>query len=118
MSVHAKTRKRHLVDMLHDHGLSIPYDRVLEISSQLGDAVVNRYVEEGVVCPLKLRKGLFCTSAKDNTDHNPSSSTAASPFHGTSISIFQHTTPTDQGEVREPVSIQNCNVKKIPSGTS
>lgn len=113
MSVHAKTRKRHLVEMLHDHGLSIPYDRVLDISAQLGDAVVSRYVKEGVVCPLKLRKGLFCTSAMDNIDHNPSSTTATSSFHGTSISIFQHTTPADQGEVREPVSIKSSNVKKV-----
>lgn len=114
MSVHAKTRKRHLVEMLHDHGLSIPYDRVLDISAQLGDAVVSRYVEEGVVCPIKLRKGLFCTSAMDNLDHNPSSTTATSSFHGTSISIFQHTTPDDQGEVREPVAIKTHNVKKVP----
>lgn len=38
MSVHAKTRKRSLVEMLHEHGRSISYDRVLEISAQLGDA--------------------------------------------------------------------------------
>ncbi len=105
MSLHANTRKIHLVEMLHDHGLSIPYDRVLDISAQLGDAVVSRYVEEGVVCPLRLRKGLLCTSAMDNIDHNPSSTTATSSFHGTSISIFQHTTPADRGDVREPVSI-------------
>ena len=90
MAVHAKTRKRHLVDMLHEHGLSIPYKRVLDISTQLGDAAVTRYVEDGVVCPPKLRKGLFSTSAIDNIDHNPSASTAKSSFHGTSMSLFQH----------------------------
>ena len=114
MSVHAKTRKRHLVEMLHDHGLSIPYDRVLDISAQLGDAAVARYVEEGVVCPPKLRKGLFNTSAMDNIDHNPSSTTATTSFHGTSISIFQHTTSGNQGEVREPILIKNTKVKKVP----
>ena len=92
MSVYAKTRKRHLVEMLHDRGLSIPYDRVLGISTQLGDAAVARYVEEGVVCPPKLRKGLYSTSAFDTIDHNPSSTTATTSFHGTSISISQHTT--------------------------
>ena len=58
LSVYAKTRKRHLVELLHNNGISILYDRVLEISAQLGDAVVSRYVEEGVVCPPQLRKGL------------------------------------------------------------
>ena len=114
MSVHAKTRKRQLVEMLHEHGLSIPYDRVLEISAQLGDAVVNRYNEEGVVCPPKLKKGLFCTSAMDNIDHNPSSTTANTSFHGTSISIFQHTTSDNQGTSREPIQINNSKVKRVP----
>ena len=49
MSVFAKTRKRQLIDMLHDNGLSITYDRVLEISAQLGEAVVAQYVDDGVV---------------------------------------------------------------------
>ncbi|KAH3711848.1 hypothetical protein DPMN_071523 [Dreissena polymorpha] len=43
MSTNAKTRKRLLVEMLHDHGLSISYDRVLEVSAQLRDAAVKRY---------------------------------------------------------------------------
>ena len=30
MAVYAKTRKRNLVEMLHDHGMSISYDSVLE----------------------------------------------------------------------------------------
>ena len=42
MAVYAKTRKRNLVEMLHDHGMSISYDRVLEISAQLGDASVRK----------------------------------------------------------------------------
>ena len=34
------------------------YDRVLEISAQLGDAAVSRYQEERVVCSPVLRKRL------------------------------------------------------------
>ena len=49
MSVYAKTRKKALVELLHEHGVSISYDRVLEISAQLGEAAVSRYVEDGVV---------------------------------------------------------------------
>ena len=50
MSVYAKTRKRTLVEMLHEHGVSISCDKVLEISAQLGDAGVNKYVDDGVIC--------------------------------------------------------------------
>ena len=75
MSVHAKTRKRTLVGMLHEHGISISYDRVLEISAHLGEATVSKYVEDGVVCPPILR-GLFTTAAMDNIDHNPTATIA------------------------------------------
>ena len=101
MAVYAKTRKRNLVEMLHDHGLCISYDRVLEISAQLGDATVTKYVEEGVVCPSVLRKGLFTTAVMDNIDHNPAATTATTSFHGTSISVFQHPSKDNQGEVSE-----------------
>ncbi|KAI9520651.1 hypothetical protein NQZ68_015570 [Dissostichus eleginoides] len=50
ISVYAKTRKRKLIELLHGHGISISYDRVLEISAQLGEATVRKYVEDGVVC--------------------------------------------------------------------
>ena len=63
--VFAKTRKG-LVEMLLDHGINIPYDRLLEISAQLGYATVEKYVEEGVVCPPVLRKNLFTTAVLDN----------------------------------------------------
>ena len=41
-----------------------------------------------VVCPLQLRRGVFTTSAVDNIDHNPSSTSAQGSLHGTGISIF------------------------------
>ena len=90
MSVFAKTRKKQLVEMLHDHDISISYDRVLEDSAQLRDAAVAKYVEDGVVCPPDLRRGLFTTAAMDNIDHNSTATTS------TSISMFQHPTTGDR----------------------
>ena len=98
MSIYAKTRKRTLVEMLNEHGISISYDRVLEISAQLEDTTVSKYVENGVVCPQVLQKVLFTTSAMDNIDHNPTATTATTSFHGTSVSVFQHPTKEDKGE--------------------
>jgi len=54
-------------------------DRGLEISAQLGEAVVTQYVQDGVVCPQSLKKGLFTTSAIDSIDHNPTATTAMAP---------------------------------------
>eukprot|EP00058_Branchiostoma_floridae_P021206 XP_002606696.1 hypothetical protein BRAFLDRAFT_72537 [Branchiostoma floridae] len=116
MSIYAKTRKKLLVNMLHDHGLGISYDRVLEISAQLGDASINRYIEDGVVCPHALRRGLFTITAMDNIDHNPTATTATTSFHGTSISAFQLPTEGNQGEFREPLTLRlgEEKVKKVP----
>ena len=49
--------------------VSISYDGVLE------DAAVAKYVEDEVVCPPDLRRGLFTTAAMDNIDHNPTATT-------------------------------------------
>lgn len=54
-----------------------------------------------VVCPPQLNKGLFTVGALDNLDHNPSSTTAQSSFHGTGISISQFPTSTNPGEERK-----------------
>ena len=88
--IHTKTRKRDLVDTLYHLGLSISYDRVLSISTDLETNICRFFQKEGTVCPLKLKSGLFTTGAVDNIDHNPSSTSAKDSFHGTSISLFQH----------------------------
>ncbi|CAC5358542.1 unnamed protein product [Mytilus coruscus] len=60
----------------------------IEVSAQLGDAAVSKYMEEGLVCPTVIRKRLFTTAAMENIDHNPTATTATASFHGTSISLF------------------------------
>lgn len=88
--IHTKTRKRELVDNLYQLGLSISYDRVLGISTELGNKICHQYQKEKAVCPQQLKCGLFTTAAVDNIDHNPSSTTSLKSFHGTGISLFQH----------------------------
>ena len=83
LELHAHTRKRQLIDTIFQLGLSISYDRVLGISTQLGNSVCQQYQTENVVCTLKLHKELFTVAAVENIDHNPSSTTAKDSFHGT-----------------------------------
>ena len=90
MMLRTKTRKRELVDSMYNLGLCISYDRVLSISTDLGNKLCHHYEVENAVCPPNLRGGLFTTAAVDNIDHNPSSTSAHDSFHGTGISLFQH----------------------------
>jgi hypothetical protein len=115
MMIHANTRKRELVDTLFHLGLSISYDRVMDISMDMANEAASQYENDGVVCPLILRDGLFTTAAVDNIDHNPSSNTARDSFHGTGISLFQNRKKETDGTKRERANLQPGTAnKKIP----
>ena len=106
---------RKLINMLFENGISILYDRVLQISTQVGETVITQYFRNGVVCPPSLRKGLLTTSALDNIDHNPTATTATSSFHGISVSIFQHPNFDNAGEECSSLNVQGeSKVKKVP----
>lgn len=71
------------------------------------------------MCPPNLCLGLFTTAAVDNIDHNPSSTTAKDSFHGTGISLFQHSSADNPGTVRERINISDSSdktvIKELPS---
>ena len=85
---------------MHDLGLCVSYDRVLAISTDLGNAACHHYQEYGVVYLPNLHLQLFTTAAVDNIDHNPSLMSANDSFHGTGISLFQHVTGDVPGIAR------------------
>ena len=95
--MHVKTRRKELVEILCELGLSVSYDRVLRLSSDLANAVCERYEENGTLSPPNLRGQVFITAVVDNIDHNPSSTTATGSFHGISISLIQHPSTTEEG---------------------
>ena len=103
--VHSKTRKRELVDILFSLGLSISYDRVLSISTELGNKVCYHYQHENVACPPKLKASIFTTAAVDNIDHNTTSISPRDSFHGTGICLFQHPDDNHIGLERETISV-------------
>ena len=92
-------------EQLYQMGICISYDKVMELEDRLAAAVCARFDEDGVVSPSNLRKNIFTIGALDNLDHNPSSTTSHSSFHGTAISIFQIPTKTNPGDARRPVKI-------------
>ena len=70
---------------LHHLGLSVSYNRVLQVENLLAIAVCEDIKNKGVVCPAQLHKGLFTIGALDNLDHNSSNTTAKGSFHGTGM---------------------------------
>lgn len=111
MKVHAETRKRELVDTLSSMGMGISYKRLMTISSQVGNAVIERFEADGVVVPTSMKKDVFTVGVVDNIDHNPSSTTSSDSFHGTGISLIQYNGSEDDGQ-QQPVPLFD------PKGTS
>ena len=115
--IHSQTWQPNLVSNLHDLGISISYDHVLEIEKEAAYAMCEKYKTEGVLCPPppppppNLRK-TFTTSAYDNIDHNPNSTTAKESFHGTGISIFQHPNNNNSGHNRVQTPFSNSLPKQ------
>ncbi len=93
----SKSMQLHEIDSLtlFNLGLCVSYDR-LQLNSDIANAVCQSFRAEDVVCPPRLRSGLFTTGAVYNVDHNPST-TAKDSFHGTGVSLVQHPSHTNGG---------------------
>ena len=85
-----RTRRKPLVNQLTHEGLSISYKPIKSIQRYINNQLCSKYHAEDIACPPKLQTGLFTSAAIDSIDHNQSSATAITSFHGTSITIFQH----------------------------
>jgi len=105
-----QNKKKKVVQTLFKHSFSIHFDRVLEISNQLRDAVVQRFIVIGVVCPTQMKKEAFTLAAVDNIGPRPTAATATTSFHGTSISLFQSQSAVIE---QEPLTLSHY-VKSLP----
>ena len=85
--IHSHAGKKELIDTLHSHGIGISYNHLLQIPTDLANTVCYYYKEHQVVCPPKLKSGVFTTRALHNIEHNTSSNSAKDIFHGTPISL-------------------------------
>ena len=93
LKIHSVTRSINLVDTLFCLGMCVSYDRFVQLTSDEENGVCLRFQMDAVVCPPKIRHGLFTGRAVVNIDYDPSAATAKNSFHGTGISLMQHILP-------------------------
>lgn len=105
LKTHLHTRCKKLVQTMFHLGTSISYDRVVSVEKRMATAVAEQYRRDGVVVTSNARFGLVTGGGIDNIDHNPSSTTAESSYHGTGNSIMQHPTPTNPGVPRPRLTL-------------
>ncbi len=102
--LHSQTRSKKLIKCMSEMGISVSFDRVLAIEKRLAEIVANQARIDGFVCPQNMQKQLFTVGALDNLDHNPTSRTAKTSFHGTGISVFQQRTVNTRGIPRDTLN--------------
>ena len=105
--LHSEFRSRKLIERLHDYGLSVSYQRILNLEKGLLRAMCTQYHNNGVVCPTQLRLGIPVQCTMDNLDINPKSNTSKGSFHGTILSVLQTPTGPNMGTVRPFRAIRN-----------
>ena len=69
--LNAETRKRGLVEKLHHLGLSTSYDRVLQISTDIGNSVCEQFEKNQLVCPRRLCQRLSVSLHSCMTERAP-----------------------------------------------
>ncbi len=95
MKLHLLTGSASLVQVMHQRGLCVSYDRLKAFSTDIANSVITHWEQTGVVVPTQAQ-GCLHNWGFDNIDHNPSSTTATSALHGTCISIVQHFSSDNQ----------------------
>ena len=104
-----------LIDNFFHLGLCISYDRVLELTKEYADNLVEGYNINQVFCPRTLKRNVFTIIAKDNIDHNARSTTATKHYHVTSMTAMQFLSNENMGETQNPPTYdkkQNMNCSK------
>ena len=107
--LHSVFRCKHLIQTLHRLGISLSYERILEMEKDILNASCTQYYRDGVVCPSQLRLGLPTIGTIDNIDINPKSNTSKESFHGTIISLFQTPKMSHTGSKRPFLGIDKNN---------
>ncbi len=71
LSIHTRTRKKDLITILFELGVSVPYDRVMQVLNDVANGVCSRFEVDKVVCLPNLRHVLFTVGALDNLRLQP-----------------------------------------------
>ena len=104
LKIFYNTRSRKLIDDLYHLGLSVPYDRVLNLTKMFYEELRQSYIIYNCFFPRILRKGIFSVWLKDNIDVNPKANFNKSSYHGTSSSMIQFPMNKADGEVFSPIT--------------
>ena len=107
LKLHANSRDKDAISTFHALGMSVSYDRVMDVRKNFAKAVSKQWDEDGVVVPSNIKRNVFVTSAVDNIDES-----GRYEFHGTAMTLTSHLTCDNMGDDPPPLNLD------LPDGTS
>ena len=116
LAVHQAVRSKELISLLHGFGMSVDYNRILRVESQI-EANVLKQVEEndGVYLPPDIVKGRHVFFAIDKVDFSEDTPDGKRTFHGTAMAVYQRSEDQDPSiDVSVDPTIQGRSIKDLP----
>ena len=87
--IHEETRCRELIDILSDLNISIDYDKLLNVESQLANSILAEINNnDGVFIPKSISKDLPIYFAIENTDLKIDTPDGRNQLHETAITVY------------------------------
>lgn len=97
LAVHQALRSKEIVNMLHGFRMSVEYNRLLRVESQIEAHVLQRLEQcGGVYLPPDIVKGRHVFFAIDNVDFAEDTCDGKGTLHGTAMAIYQRKEPDDE----------------------
>ena len=100
LSLHATDSQREAIVTFHTLGMSVSYDRVMDVRMGFAQAVSKRWAEDGVVVPSNAKRKVLVTNAADNLDEP-----RHFEYHGTAITLTSHVSDNNMREDPPPLSL-------------
>ena len=97
LAVHQAIRSKEIVNMLHGFRMSVEYNRLLRVESQI-EAHVLQHMEQcgGMYLPPDIVEGRHLFFAIDNVDFAEDTYDGKHTLHGTAMAIYQRAEPDDE----------------------
>ena len=100
LKLHAHDRLKGFIKQFHQLGITVSYDRIMDVRRRFALAVSKRFKDEGVVVPTNCKRGVFSTATTDNIDVS-----GRTDMHGTSITLIGHLEKDNRGTDPLPLTL-------------
>lgn len=116
VAIRQAIRSKKVINLLHGFGVSVGYDRLLRLETQIANTILQRMQEnEGVYMPSNVVLGRFIYFAIDNADFAEDTPNGKNTLHGTVMAMYQRREPEDPVfKVKVAGPAQMKSMKELP----